>query len=231
MSIFSNTHLAQLYIASKMNDPLYPHVAEVRVPEKTQKYKRFAHEKRVNRTPGVRKVQTPHIITTKWDVEISNKRNKKIGRSRDRDDKYGNWNENQTDTLWEDAKNAMRHDVTMERVHELRKQARRLQWRVQLDQYNELLFPVYSLTNRDGWPCSAWEAYGEFLEHEAKAVDEMLAYEAAWQAILNSPEQLAINAANDEHNTQQAVRYGPIREEYNPYMYDIELESDCESDR
>ena len=76
--------LIQKYNAAKMNDPRFPHIAvEVPVREKTHKYKRFAHEKRSKRTPGMKRVETPHIMVTKWDVENANKRNKKIGTKND----------------------------------------------------------------------------------------------------------------------------------------------------
>lgn len=68
---------------------------EVPVPEKTHKYKRYHHEKRVKH-PGTKRVQTPYIMVTKWDVENANTRNKKVERNRDRAIKYGNLNENQT---------------------------------------------------------------------------------------------------------------------------------------
>lgn len=203
MSIFSNTHLAQLYVASKMNDPRYPHVVEVPVPTKTQKYKRFAHEKRAKRTPGVKRVQTPYIMVTKWDVEIANKKNKKVGRARDRANKYGTWNENRSDTFYEDLVNGNEQEQLEQRV------------RRRKDRTYQAYADILPMSNRDGWPCTAWESYGEFLEEEAD--EEVLAYEAAWQAILNSPEQIAINAVN---------AHGPIQE---GQWYEIELDTEDEA--
>ena len=208
-----------------MNDPRYPHVVEVPVPTKTQKYKRFAHEKRAKRTPGVKRVQTPYIMVTKWDVELANKKNKKVGRARDRANKYGAWNENRTDTFYEDLVNGNEQEQLQQRVSaKARREQRAI--RAALSTYADDLFPVYSLEDRTGWPYSAWEAYGEFLEEEAKADEEVLAYEAAWQAILNSPEQIAINAANDAHNAQQEAQHVPIQE---GQWYEIELDTEDEA--
>jgi len=187
----------QKYNAAKMNDPRFPHIAvEVPVSEKTHKYKRYAHEKRAKRTPGVKRVQTPHIMVTKWDVEIANKRNKKMERARDRKDKYGDWSENQTDTEWEDHING-KERVRVEKLLHSCAEQKRLEREQQcirraLADYAALLFPSYNLSNRDGWPTWAWECY-----HEQKDLEEeQRAYKEAWRAILNSPEQLAINSAN-----------------------------------
>jgi len=128
---------------------------------KAHKYKRFAHEKRMPAT-GVKRIQTPHVMVTKWDVEIAKTRNKKIGRKRDRDEKYGEWSENQTDTTWEDAKNKLQHELTKERVMALRKDIQ-----MRLAEYKEQLFPTNPQPNTwydRGIPASAWEAYFEYLE-------------------------------------------------------------------
>ena len=206
MSIFSNPHLAQLYVASKMND--FPHVAvEVPVPTKTHKYKRFAHEKRAKREPGVKRVQTPYVMVTKWDVEIANKKHKKVGRERDRANKYGNWSDNRTDSYYEDLVNGNEQDQLEQRI----------KTKASLNEYK----PVFNLANQDGWP--SWESYNVKQETDAiwEDIDNVKElsreeYYQAWRKILNSPEQLAVNAANDAHNAQQAALYGDV-------LYTIEL--------
>ena len=136
------------------------------IVQKTHKYKRFAHEKRMP-AMGVKRIQTPHVMVTKWDVEISNTRNKKIGRKRDRDDKYGEWSENQTDTTWEDAKNKLQRELTKGRVTELRNKTRKDSIQMRLAEYKGQLFPRNPQPNTwydRGIPASAWEAYFEYLE-------------------------------------------------------------------
>jgi hypothetical protein len=212
MSIFSNTHLAQLYVASKMNDLRFPHVVEVPVPVKTHKYKRFAHEKRTKRVPGVKRVQTPHVMVTKWDVENANKKHKKVGRARDRANKYGNWSENRTDAYYEDLVNGNEQDQLEQR----------LKTKESLNEYN---LPVVNLANQDSWPSWAWESYNEKEETAAAWEDIDNAkelsreeYYQAWHDILNSQEQLAVNAAR---NAQEAALYGDV-------LYTIELDGETD---
>jgi len=206
MSIFSNPHLAQLYVASKMNDPRYPHVAvEVPVPTKTHKYKRFAHEKRAKRTPGIKRVQTPHVMVTKWDVENANKKHKKVGRARDRANKYGNWSENRTDAYYEDLVNGNEQDQLEQRIKA----------KASLNEYK----PVFNL-NQDGWS-NETESMWEDIDNVKELSREE--YYQAWHNILNSTEQLAVNAANDAHNAQQAALYGDV-------LYTIELDEDEDTD-
>ena len=163
--------LMQKYNAAKMNDPRFPHIAvEVPVPEKTHKYKRFAHEKRAKPTPGIKRIQTPHIMVTKWDVEIANKRNKKIGRARDREDKYGDWSENMTDTMWEDNVNKAANDATKQRV--------------QYMAHREYTPRKVRLAERDGR--YAWASYEEYLEYNPEAKKR----HDAFLALLSSPEQI-----------------------------------------
>jgi hypothetical protein len=187
--------LMQKYNAAKMNDPRFPHIAvEVPVPEKTHKYKRFAHEKRAKPTPGMKRIQTPHIMVTKWDVEIANKRNKKIGRARDREDKYGDWSENRTDTMWEDEVNKAANDATKQRVQYMaRRERTRKVIRSSLAEYGELMFPTYSLYNRGGWAAGVWESYGEYLEYNPAARER----EKAWQTLIHSPEQIDVEEPNE----------------------------------
>jgi len=201
------SYFSQLTVANKMADPRFPHCGvDVPIPEKTRKYKRFAHEKRVKRTPGVKRVQTPHIMVTKWDVEIANKRNKKVGRALDRAEKYGDWSENVTDTMWEDRVNRKANEATNQRVQAKVRAERTRKVIRSLDEYADLLFPTYSLTNRGGWAAGVWESYGEYLEFNPAARRR----EEAWQKLINSPEQIAINAANDAHNATQ----GPIEGDF-----------------
>jgi hypothetical protein len=142
-------------------------IPEVNVCDKKQKYKRYVHEKRAKRTPGVKKIQSPYIMVTKWDVEIANKRNKKIGRNRDRVDKYGVWNENQTDTLHEDDINRNQYEQLQERLKEQRKQLRREHIHRVFAEYDELVNPTYKLANKDSWPMDVLESYHEYLELES----------------------------------------------------------------
>jgi hypothetical protein len=76
------------------------------IPSTKRKYRRYQNEKRIEREKGMKRIQTPRIITTKWDPEIANKKTHKIGRSRSREDKYGCWNYNETDCKYEDNVNA-----------------------------------------------------------------------------------------------------------------------------
>ena len=146
---------SQSYAINLYNDP--PHIrVEVSVPTKVHKYKRYAHEKRAMRTPA-KKMQTPEIMVTKWDTEIANNKGKKIGRNRDREIKYGVWDEHRTDTVWEDDVNAKGREQSSLRaaenaILERRKQAIRRS----LAELAELCFPRFSLTDRGGWSCDAW---------------------------------------------------------------------------
>jgi hypothetical protein len=150
-----------------------PEFVEVPVREKTHKYKRFAHEKRAKRTPGMKRVETPQIMVTKWDVEIANKRNKNIGRARDRADKYGNWSENLTDTMWEDEVNKAANDATKQRVQAMvRKERSRQVIRSSLAEYGELMFPTYKLEYPRYWPLDVWFSYGEYLAYNPEARKE-----------------------------------------------------------
>ena len=205
---FANTYVAQLYIKNEMSDPRYAHcIVEVPVREKTHKYKRFAHEKRAKRTPGMKRVETPHIMVTKWDVENANKRNKKIGRARDRADKYGDWSENLTDTMWEDNVNKATNDATNQRVQAMvRKERSRQVIRSSLAEYAKLVFPTYKLEYPRYWPLDVWFSYGEYLAYNPEARKR----EQFWRSLLNSPEQIAINEANDAHNATQ----GPIEGDF-----------------
>ena len=193
---------SKLYLASKMNDSRYPYVeVEVPVPEKKQKYKRYQHEKRVNH-PGTKRVQSPRITVTKWDVENANTRNKKVERNRDRAEKYGNWSENRTEM--EDVK---------EKDHKKEKdQLAKRVIRNSLAELGELMFPVFSMDNQGSWPIWAWESYHEHLEYESYLAEERA---IAWNALINSPEQIAINATNE----QTAVIEGDC-------VYDIDLDTD-----
>jgi hypothetical protein len=213
------TEQSKLYLASKKNDTRYPYVeVEVPVPEKKQKYKRYQHEKRAKH-PGAKRVQTPHIMVTKWDVENANTRNKKVGRNRDRAYKYGNWNDNRTDTVIEDDVNRKQHSNTEQRRRAVAKENAA---RASLSEYAALLFPVYSLEDTTGWPVWAWNSY---QAHEEIELAEMAAVRAkAWHDLLNSPEQIAINAANDEHNARQTGLIEGDR------VYDIDLDTDEETD-
>jgi len=151
-----------------MNDAQrYPHVeVEVPVPENKKKYTRFQHEKRTKRTPGVKRVQSPHIMVTKWDVEIANKRNKKVARARDREYKYPSWNENRTTCCLEDEINENNNDMQREKLRVAALERRRIYQRSAFSDISDLLFPVYSLANKDSWPIWAWESYNEMNDIE-----------------------------------------------------------------
>jgi len=226
-----------------MNDTRYPHVGvEVSVPVKERKYKRFASEKRAKRTPGVKRIQSEKHVTTKWDVEIANKRNKKVCRQRDRADKYGNWCENKTDSCCEDKKNDIANQKMHERLRVAALERRGIFQRKTISEYAGLLFPVFHLKDKHNWPTWAWESYYEQKEmSDAEKFDSMKGktyhefrddkelsreeYYQAWHEILNSPEQRAINAANDAHNDQQRALYGDIKEDRPTCeWYDIEFD-------
>lgn len=237
----ANNYLSQLYVKNKMNDPRFPHAGvEVPVKEKTHKYKRFQHEKRAKRTPGTKRVESPHIMVTKWDVEKTNTRNKKVGRKRERDEKYGDWGENRTDAAWEDKKNETMNKQVRERLRVAALERRGVFQRKAICEYADLLFPIFYLKDKSNWPTWAWESYYEQKEmgdaekfeamrgkvyHEFIDEPEELSreeYYQAWHDILNSPEQLAINAANDAHNAQQGHIEGDL--------YEVELETDSEAE-
>ena len=159
---------SKLYLASKKNDAQrYPYVeVEVPVPEKKQKYTRFQHEKRAKRTPGVKRVQSPHIMVTKWDVELAKKRIAKIERLRAREDKYGSWKENRTTCCLEDDINENNNDIQREKLRVAALERRGIYQRSAFSELSDLLFPVYSLANKDSWPIWAWESYNEMKEIE-----------------------------------------------------------------
>ena len=113
--------------------------------EKKMKYRRYQDEKRVKREPGVKRFQTPRIITTKWEPEIANNKANKIGRKRERDNKYGKWDDARTDCVYEDKNNA-----------EIRKRSKPEKFtsplkreKLRADGWNDfgVLFPL----------CAAWE--------------------------------------------------------------------------
>jgi hypothetical protein len=159
---------SQSYTTSNMNDTLHIGV-EVSVPEKSHKYKRFAHEKRTKRTSG-KKMQTQEIMVTKWDVEIARNKGKKVGRNRDRAIKYGMWDEHRTDTASEDAVNTkIREQASLRATEKVILERRRQTIRRSLAELAELLFPTFSLTDRGGWSCDAWESYHEYLEYSSTA--------------------------------------------------------------
>ena len=169
-------------------------IVEVPVREKTHKYKRFAHEKRAKRTPGMKRVETPHIMVTKWDVENANKRNKKIGRSRDREDKYGNWSENMTDTTWEDKVNKAANDAMNQRVQAMvRKEHSAQVIRSSLAECGELMFPTYSLKYPRYWPLDVWFSYGEYLAYCPEARKR----ERYWLSLQYLPEENETNEADE----------------------------------
>jgi hypothetical protein len=147
-----------------MNDSRYPYVeVEVPVPEKKQKYKRYQHEKRAKH-PGTKRVQTPHIMVTKWDVENANTRNKKVGRNRDRAEKYGNWSENRTDAEDVNKKeNELAKRVIRKSLAEFRMES--------LAELGELMFPVFRMDEQGSWPIWAWESYHERLEYESELAE------------------------------------------------------------
>jgi len=137
------------------------------VPQKAraEKYTRFKNETR-ERTPGVKRTQTQKITTTKWDPEIAKNKAKKIGRKRDRDYKYGKWNDSRTDSCCEDKANDKTREVTREKLRVAALERRGIFQRI--SDYENLLFPVFNLKNKDTWPTWAWESY-----YEMKDLDEV----------------------------------------------------------
>ena len=182
---------------------------EVPNKTKTTKYRRFKNEKRVKRVPGVKRIQTEKWTTTKWEPEIANKKMHEIGRKRAREDKYCKWDDNRTTSCCEDKKNEMANLAMRERLRAAALERR-------LSDYTNLLFPVYHLKDRMSWPAAARESYyeqkevadAEKFEMQCKSYEDPTEYKAIWDAILYSPEQLAINAANDAHNAEQVAIYG-----------------------
>jgi len=140
------------------------------VPQKARakKYTRFNNEKRVKRTPGVKRTQTEEITTTKWKPEIAKNKANKIGRKRDRDYKYGKWDYGRTDSSCEDKKNDKAREATRERLRVAALERRGIYQRT--SDYSNLLFPVFELKNKDSWPTWAWESYYEMkdLEEEVR---------------------------------------------------------------
>ena len=135
-------------------------------PEKTngEKYKRFNNEKRVKRTPGEKRTQTQKITTTKWEPEIAKKKANKIGRKRDRDYKYGKWNDGKTDSCSEDKKNDKMREATREKLRVDALERRGIFQRKNLDDYENLVFPIFNLKDKDTWPTWAWESYYEMID-------------------------------------------------------------------
>ena len=152
------------------------------VPQKAraEKYKRFKHEKCVKRAPGEKRTQTEKITTTKWEPEIAKKRASKIGRKRDRDYKYGKWNDGKTDSSCEDKKNDKAREATRERLRVAALERRGIYQRKNLDDYSNLLFPVFNLKNKDSWPTSAWESY-----YEMKDLEEEVRCDAFTRVLVN----------------------------------------------
>ena len=160
-----------------------------------KKYTRFQNEKRVKRVPGVKRIQTEKWTTTKWEPEIANKKMNEIGRKRAREDKYCKWDDNRTTSCCEDKKNEMANLAMRERLR-----AAALEQR--LSDY---------LKERMSWPAAARESYYEqadAVKFEMRSYEDPEEYKAIWDAILYSPEQLAINAANNAHNAEQVAIYG-----------------------
>ena len=170
-------------------------------------------------------------------MELANKKKEKVGRQRDRANKYGNWCENRTDSFYEDLVNGNERDQRKERLRVAALERRGVFQRKVICEYADLLFPVFSLKDTRNWPAWTWESY-----YEQKELDDAAKFEAtqgmpyhdedmsreeyyqAWHEILNSPEQIAINAANDAHNEQQVALYG------DDDIYTIEFETDEETD-
>ena len=136
------------------------------VPQKAraEKYRRFQNEKRVKCEPGVKRTQTEIWVTTKWEPEIAKNKANKIGRKRDRDYKYGKWNEGQTDSFCEDKKNEKEREATCEKLRIAGLERRGIYQRKDLDDYKNLIFPVFSLNDKESWPTWAWESYYEMLD-------------------------------------------------------------------
>ena len=157
-------------------------ISEIYVaPEMTKsiKYKRFNHEKRVKRTPGEKRTQTQKITTTKWEPEIAKNKANKIGRKRDRDYKYGKWNDGRTDSCSEDKNNDKMRETTRERLRVAALERRGIYQRKNLDDYENLLFPIFNLKDKDTWPTWAWESY-----YEMKDLDEEVRCDAYTRLIV-----------------------------------------------
>ena len=151
------------------------------VPQKAraEKYRRFNNEKRVKRTPGEKRTQTEKITTTKWEPEIAKNKANKIGRKRDRDYKYGKWNDGRTDSCCEDKKNDKAREATRERLRIAALERRGIYQRKNLDDINDLLFPVFHLRDKVNWPTWAWESY-----YEMKDLDEEVRCDAYTRLIV-----------------------------------------------
>ena len=149
------------------------------VPQKAraEKYTRFNNEKRVKCEPGVKRTQTEKITTTKWEPEIAKNKANKIGRKRDRDYKYGKWNDGRTDSYCEDMKNEKAREATHTRLRISALERRGIYQRKTLE--SNLLFPIFNLRNRDGWPTWAWEAY-----YEMKDLDEEVRCDASTRLLV-----------------------------------------------
>ena len=138
---------------------------EFLAPEKKTKYRRYQNEKRVKREPGVKRLQTPLCVTTKWEPEIANNKANKIGRKRDRDNKYGKWDDARTDCMYEDRVNAEIRERKPEKFTSplKRKELRADGW----NDYNRELFPRYTAPYTSS--CAVWDSYGEIQEAEETA--------------------------------------------------------------
>jgi hypothetical protein len=151
--------ISQLYVTPEMT--------------KSEKYKRFNHEKRVKRTPGVKRIQTEEYTKTKWEPEIAKNKANKIGRKRDRDYKYGKWNDGRTDSRSEDIKNEKAREATREKLRVAALEQRGIYQRKNLDDYSNLIFPVFHLNDKSSWPTWAWESYYEMKDLEEVRCDAM----------------------------------------------------------
>jgi hypothetical protein len=142
----------------------------VKLPEqnRAKKYQRFQNEKRVDREKGMKRIQTPRIITTKWDPEIANKKTNKIGRKRERDYKYGNWDWNRTDSCCEDKKNKAINEATRERLSEDTAKFRRGFHLLPLVKYSDIRVPHDELEQATKWPM--WSAYDNSEERAIRAL-------------------------------------------------------------
>ena len=135
----------------------------VKLPEqnRAKKYQRFQNEKRVDREKGMKRIQTPRIITTKWDPEIANKKTNKIGRKRERDYKYGNWDWNRTDSCCEDKANKAINEATRERLSEDTAKFRRGFHLLPLAKYSDIRVPLNELEQATKWPWGAYDSSEE----------------------------------------------------------------------
>lgn len=142
-------------------------ISEIYVaPEMTKsiKYRRFNNEKRVKRTPGEKRTQTQKITTTKWEPEIAKNKANKVARKRDRDYKYGKWNDYRTDSCSEDKSNDKAREATRERLRVAALERRGIYQRSAFSDIADVMFPLYSLANKDSWPTWAWESYYEMKD-------------------------------------------------------------------